>query len=168
MTREREQDDASSRLMIAARRFLEFATTSPVDEPDRLLKLIRLLDALNAAVIEVQRRIPEDSAYEWPDRFEPLRTRWPELDAGYPTAALQTEQDWIDGDREAAIALVLVDLADICSEIAQSLAILEQHDERTAAEHLAWTHDAHWIWHAHGLRYFLARQILKQLPPQVP
>ena len=164
MSREREQDDASSRLVIAARRFLEFATTSPIDEPDRLLKLIRFLDALNAAVIEVRERVPENAGGGSPDKTGELRNRWPELVACYPTAALQTEQDWLDGDREADLAMAIDDLADICSEAREALAIAEQRGPRTGARHLAWTHEKHWIWHAHGLRYFLARQILKQRP----
>ncbi len=74
---------------------------------------------------------------------------------------LLTERDLLEGDGEASIALALVDLADICSEVAEALAVSEQHDERTAAEHLAWTYESHWIWHAHGLRYFVARILVR-------
>lgn len=35
MPDEHDQNEASLRLLIAARAFLEFATTSPTDEPDR-------------------------------------------------------------------------------------------------------------------------------------
>lgn len=162
MPDERDQDDASSRLLIAARAFLEFATTSPIDEPDRLLKLIRLLDALNAAVIEIRTPIPADDLDDGPDEpSEPSPDRWPELHACYPSA-LQFEDDPSDENRQPLFASAYDDLRGICGEIREGLSIADHFDEQTAAEHLAWTCEAHWIWHAHGLRYFLAKRLFKQ------
>jgi len=156
MPTERDQTDAISHLLLAARRFFQFATSSQPDEPDRLLKLIRLLDALNAAVIEIRSPSPECTvAYEqdWSAR---LRDRWPELVMCYPTA-LQSEQEWLEGDREADLAFALDDLADICHEIDSSLHIPHQP---SAASHLAWSYRSHWHWHAHGLRGCLAEKLL--------
>lgn len=155
MSTQRDQNDASSHLLISARQFLKFATTSPNDEPDRLLKLIRLFDALNAAVIEIRTPRPAEEVAQGPMRFAELRGVWPELNAHYPTA-LQTEQQWLDGDREAVLAFALDDLADICHEIDLSLHIA---DQLSAASHLAWSYRSHWHWHAHGLRRFLAMRL---------
>src|SRR5690606_7877115 len=149
-------NESASRLLFAARQFLDFATTSPNDEPDRLRKLIRLLDALNAAVIEIRSFGPVNESVRDPNWIGELRSRWPELIASYPTA-LQSEQEWLDGDREAVLGFAIDDLADICREISSALRIT---DQPAAASHLAWSYATHWIWHAHGLRGFLVDKIL--------
>lgn len=157
MPDEQDQTDAASRLLIVARAFLEFATTSPNDEPDRLLKLIRLLDALSAAVIEVSSRVSVGAIADDPHETEPTLTRWPELNASYPSV-MQTNSDLAGKKHETTLAWAFDDLRDICAEIREACAVSAQYGEQSAAKHLGWTYHAHWIWHAMGLRSFLAVQ----------
>jgi hypothetical protein len=159
-----DPNESASRLLFTARQFLDFATTSPIDEPDRLLKLIRLLDALNGAHIEFEAEAADSPRVPGSATPDDLRDRWPELDVSYPIDANGDARESGDGRREVFHASAFVDLKAICFAIYEATSVADLSNDQAGAEHLAWSYELHWISHAHDLRRFLARRILKQRP----
>ena len=69
-----------------------------------------------------------------------------------------------DGRREVFHASASVDLKAICFAIYEATSVADLSNDQAGAEHLAWSYELYWISHAHDLRRFLARRILKQRP----